>query len=65
VAVEERRRIRRIATERPATEAVAVRVIMLTVRFLLARGSRGRSLALVAAPRPVCWSAHRKRLGVG
>jgi hypothetical protein len=47
VAVEARRRIRRIATERPAAEAVVVRVIMVVLRgSLLARSIRGRSFAL-------------------
>jgi hypothetical protein len=64
VAVDERRRIRRIATERPATEAVAVRVIMLTVRFLLARAFRGRFRALSRPLRPVAGPLFA-RLGVG
>jgi hypothetical protein len=53
LAVDERRRIRRIATDRPATEAVAVRDIMACV--LVPSGSRvSRALtALVTALRPV------------
>ena len=61
MAVEARRRIRRIATERPATEAVVVRVIMVVLRdSLLARSIRGRSLRSNAARRPsLVRSAHR------
>ena len=65
VAVDERRRIRRIATERPATEAVAVRVIMLrSISFWLAR-SAGAPWRWSRRCGRLCWSAHRKRLGVG
>jgi hypothetical protein len=52
VALWLRRRMRRIATERPATEAVVVRVIMFWFDISLARASRGAFLALIAASWP-------------
>jgi hypothetical protein len=52
VAVWLRRRMRRIATDRPATEVVVVRVIIPGSLFPLARASRGRIPALLAASRP-------------
>ena len=44
VAVDDRRRMRRIATDRPATDAVVVRVIMIWFWFLPAQPIRWRSL---------------------
>jgi len=44
--------MRRIATDRPATEAVVVRVIMFLVRVLSGLRVAQRIQALVAATRP-------------
>jgi hypothetical protein len=59
VAVDERRRMRRIATERPTTDAVVVRVIMIRCWFLLGSHDPQALSAPVAARRPVVLSAHR------
>ena len=66
MADEARRRMRRIATDRPATEAVVVRVIIEKFwYFLLARSIRGRSLRNDAARQPNLFGSLIGRLGVG
>jgi hypothetical protein len=67
-AAVDRRRRRRIAADRPATDAEVVRDIMVLVRFLSARASRGRrclNRTLVAALRPDDFRSNGSVSGAG